>query len=81
MEIFVDGGQYRVVPADIGPGGGFCVSLDRDFEGETNMACMLYLRQKMGAVKIAARKASKAAEMERTVLPQSKVRELDGVTK
>lgn len=42
----IDGGFYSVVPADIDPGGGFCVSLDRDFAGETNMECMLYLRKK-----------------------------------
>lgn len=47
VEVFVDGGCYSVVPADIDPGGGFCVSLDRDFAGETNMACMLYIRKKM----------------------------------
>ncbi len=40
------GGCYSVVPADIDPGGGFCVSLDRDFAGETNMSSMLYLRKK-----------------------------------
>lgn len=43
----MDGGYYCVVPADIDPGGGFCVTLDRDFAGETNMSCMLYLRKKM----------------------------------
>lgn len=42
----MDGGCYSVVPADIDPGGGFCVSLDRDFAGETNMSSMLYLRKK-----------------------------------
>eukprot|EP00752_Nemacystus_decipiens_P007290 g6523.t1 len=47
VEVFVDGGCYSVVPADIDPGGGFCVSLDRDFAGETNMASMLYVRKKM----------------------------------
>lgn len=46
VEVFVDGGCYSVVPADIDPGGGFCVSLDRDFAGETNMASMLYVRKK-----------------------------------
>lgn len=45
--MFVDGGCYSIVPADIDPGGGFCVSLDRDFAGETNMASMLYVRKKM----------------------------------
>ena len=47
VEVFVDGGCYSIVPADIDPGGGFCVSLDRDFAGETNMASMLYVRKKM----------------------------------
>ncbi|CAM9248345.1 unnamed protein product [Ectocarpus fasciculatus] len=46
VEVCIDGGFYSVVPADIDPGGGFCVSLDRDFAGETNMECMLYLRKK-----------------------------------
>lgn len=46
VEVSVDGSCYSVVPADIDPGGGFCVSLDRDFAGETNMACMLYFRKK-----------------------------------
>lgn len=45
--MFVDGGYYHIVPADIDPGGGFCVTLDRDFAGETNMSCMLYLRKKI----------------------------------
>lgn len=45
VEVCVGGGFYRVVPADIDPGGGFCVSLDRDYGGDTNMACMLYLRK------------------------------------
>lgn len=43
----MDGGRYAVVPADIEPGGGFCVSLDRDFVGETNMASMLYVRKRL----------------------------------
>ena len=51
VEVFVDGGCYSVVPADIDPGGGFCVSLDRDFAGETNMSCMLYIRKKMRKAK------------------------------
>lgn len=45
----MDGGQYSVVPADLEPGGGFCVSLDRDFVGETNMSSMLYVRKRGGA--------------------------------
>lgn len=49
VEVCVDGGRYSVVPADLEPGGGFCVSLDRDFVGETNMASMLYVRKKGGA--------------------------------
>ncbi|CAM9218109.1 unnamed protein product [Sphacelaria rigidula] len=48
VDVFVGGGQYSVVPADIEPGGGFCVTLNRDFEGETNMACMLYMRKRGG---------------------------------
>ena len=44
----MDGGRYSVVPADLEPGGGFCVSLDRDFVGETNMSSMLYVRRKGG---------------------------------
>lgn len=46
IDVFVGGEQYCIVPVDIEPGGGFCVTLDRDFEGETNMACMLYLRNR-----------------------------------
>lgn len=42
----MDGGRYSVVPADFQLGGGFCVSLDRDFAGDTNMASMLYVRNK-----------------------------------
>ncbi|CAM9631154.1 unnamed protein product, partial [Hapterophycus canaliculatus] len=45
VEVCVGGGFYRIVPADIDPGGGFCISLDRDYAGDTNMACMLYLRK------------------------------------
>jgi len=52
VEVFVDGGCYSVVPADIDPGGGFCISLDRDFAGETNMSSMLYLRKKPRKEKI-----------------------------
>lgn len=48
VEVCVDGGRYFVVPADLEPGGGFCVSLDRDFVGETNMESMLYVRKKGG---------------------------------
>lgn len=43
--MWVDGGRYHIVPAELDPGGGFCVTLDRDFEGETNMSSMLYLRR------------------------------------
>lgn len=46
VEVFLGGEEYCIVPADINPGGGFCVTLNRDFEGESNMACMLYLRRK-----------------------------------
>lgn len=53
IEVFLDGRRYCIVPADIDSGGGFCVSLGRDFEGETNMACMLYLRKKKKPVKVA----------------------------
>lgn len=89
-EVFIDGGRYCVVPAEIEAGGGFCVSLDRDFEGETNMACMLYLRKKgtvrvaaagnvvaaAGAAVVVAGKANTREEAEETgrVLPPSKVR-------
>ncbi|CAM9624322.1 unnamed protein product [Ectocarpus sp. 12 AP-2014] len=52
VEVCIDGGFYSVVPADLDPGGGFCVSLDRDFAGETNMACMLYLRKKSRKKKV-----------------------------
>ncbi|CAM9916221.1 unnamed protein product [Scytosiphon promiscuus] len=45
MEVYVGGSFYKIVPADIDPGGGFCISLDRDYAGDTNMACMLYLRK------------------------------------
>lgn len=61
VDVCVGGGFYRIVPADIDPGGGFCVSLDRDYAGDTNMACMLYLRkQRKGRDK---RDAARHAEL------------------
>lgn len=52
IDVFVDGQQYSIVPADIDPGGGFCVTLNRDFQGETNMASMLYLQKRGGVVRV-----------------------------
>lgn len=45
VEVSVDGGRYPIVPNDINHGGGSYVTLGRDFEGETNMVSMLYMRK------------------------------------
>lgn len=71
VEVFLGGDEYCIVPADIDPGGGFCVTLNRDFEGESNMACMLYLRRK--ARETAATGEGKEGQ-ERDITPTRKVK-------
>ena len=68
----MDGASYQIVPANKDPSGGFCVRVNRDIEGESNMACMLYLRRKERERAVATE--TKPREETHTMSPLSKVK-------
>lgn len=72
IEISVDGRQYCIMPGENKHYAGPSVTLDRDYEGETNMASMLYARKR---VRLGVQVPTKIA-VKHSLLMSTKVRTL-----